>query len=171
MVTASLSGLDVRSQSPSPDSILAQLPDRIAALIEISDGCWQYRGKVNDLGYANMTLNRRWTGLHRIVYEIANGRPALGSVDHTCHNADPTCPGGPCAHRSCLNPAHLEDVPTGVNVLRGKGLAAANLAKTHCPSGHPYAGANLYVWPDGKRRCRRCHNQREVAARAAGRRG
>lgn len=26
-----------------------------------------------------------------------------------------------------------------------------------CPDGHVYAGENLYVAPDGTRRCRACH--------------
>lgn len=31
-----------------------------------------------------------------------------------------------------------------------------NRLKTHCPYGHPYAGENLYVDPQGNRRCRAC---------------
>jgi hypothetical protein len=30
-------------------------------------------------------------------------------------------------------------------------------AKTHCPNGHPYAGANLRIRPNGHRACRACH--------------
>lgn len=36
--------------------------------------------------------------------------------------------------------------------------------KTHCPSGHPYSGDNLYVSVDGKnRKCRECKRQRDAA--------
>lgn len=31
-----------------------------------------------------------------------------------------------------------------------------NIKKTHCPKGHAYSGDNLYVEPNGSRRCRRC---------------
>jgi hypothetical protein len=31
-----------------------------------------------------------------------------------------------------------------------------NSTKTHCPRGHPYAPDNVYVFADGRRRCRRC---------------
>ena len=31
-----------------------------------------------------------------------------------------------------------------------------NKLKTHCLKGHPYSGSNLYVTPDGYRRCRAC---------------
>ncbi|MCG7607124.1 NUMOD4 motif-containing HNH endonuclease [Mycobacterium sp. CnD-18-1] len=32
-------------------------------------------------------------------------------------------------------------------------------AKTHCSSGHPLAGDNLYVTPDGMRACRECNRK------------
>lgn len=41
------------------------------------------------------------------------------------------------------------------NTLRGETLAAANLAKTHCPQGHPYDEANTQ-WYSGRRYCRGC---------------
>lgn len=34
------------------------------------------------------------------------------------------------------------------------------LHKTKCPSGHKYAGANLYITPAGARGCRACRRQR-----------
>ena len=39
----------------------------------------------------------------------------------------------------------------------------ANARKTHCPQGHPYAGGNLYVQPNGDRKCRACR-ARNLAA-------
>ncbi len=33
---------------------------------------------------------------------------------------------------------------------------ASQLAKTHCPLGHEYAGDNLRITPDGRRKCRTC---------------
>lgn len=38
-----------------------------------------------------------------------------------------------------------------------------NRLKTHCPAGHPYAGENLYVDPQGYRRCRACKRQAREA--------
>jgi len=32
--------------------------------------------------------------------------------------------------------------------------------RTHCPAGHEYAGDNLYIGPNGKRRCRACNRER-----------
>lgn len=33
-----------------------------------------------------------------------------------------------------------------------------NRAKTHCPQGHEYAGDNLMIQSNGRRRCRACNN-------------
>src|SRR5208282_6685698 len=35
--------------------------------------------------------------------------------------------------------------------------------KTHCLRGHELAGENLYVYPNGKRRCRVCHDRHAAA--------
>ena len=43
----------------------------------------------------------------------------------------------------------------------------AGAARTHCPSGHEYAGDNLYVGPKNQRVCRTCH--RETARRSRAR--
>lgn len=52
-----------------------------------------------------------------------------------------------------------------------KGIAAAaakRRAISHCPSGHPYAGDNLHVTPDGKRVCRTCRREQTAKRRGAG---
>lgn len=33
--------------------------------------------------------------------------------------------------------------------------------RTHCPQGHPYAGDNLYVTPEGRRTCRTCNREKQ----------
>lgn len=42
----------------------------------------------------------------------------------------------------------------------------AQVAKTHCPQGHPYDAANTMVRPTGWRTCRTCQSERQKAARA-----
>lgn len=40
-----------------------------------------------------------------------------------------------------------------------------HLRKSHCPSGHPYSGNNLYISPSGDRKCRECSRQRSLLKR------
>lgn len=40
----------------------------------------------------------------------------------------------------------------------------AQVAKTHCPQGHPYDAANTYVRPQGWRACRACQSARQRTA-------
>lgn len=54
------------------------------------------------------------------MFWLVNGflTPGL-QVDHTCHEADASCPGGVgCLHRLCVNPAHLEEVTNRENRRR-----------------------------------------------------
>ena len=43
-----------------------------------------------------------------------------------------------------------------VNTLRGIGPSAVNARRTECTNGHPLEGENLYLTPDGRRKCREC---------------
>lgn len=44
---------------------------------------------------------------------------------------------------------------------------SANREKTHCPSGHEYAGRNLIFRPNGNRKCRECDRLRQAKKRQA----
>jgi len=46
--------------------------------------------------------------------------------------------------------------------------AVVRKGKTTCPKGHPYSGANLYVYGDGRRSCRACLNDYKRNKRAEG---
>ena len=116
------------------------------------NGCWHWTGPVFR-GYAYIRVDKRQQLAHRFAYETLVGPIPTGlTIDHLCHTNDPNCSGGECGHRSCVNPDHLEAVSIGVNVRRGKGIAAQR-ARTECPQGHPYeAGA--------PRRCLICKRQK-----------
>ena len=59
--------------------------------------CWNWNNSVNDSGYGKLTLNRKQYRVHRITYELVNGKiEDKLLVRHKCDN------------RKCCNPDHLE---------------------------------------------------------------
>lgn len=124
------------------------LPTRFASRIHADpEGCWLWTGPTDSHGYAQ---TRRDGLIHRATYVEAKGPiPHTLELDHLCRV------------RHCVNPNHLEPVTHRENVLRGDGIAAIAAQATHCPAGHPYAGRNLVIFADGKRRCRACRLERD----------
>lgn len=152
----------------------ATLPPRIAARIQVDDsGCWTWTGHKNTDGYGAVWSNGSMRGAHRVVWEALVGPILDGQcLDHACHNGDAACSGGrQCAHRSCVNPAHLSPIARGANGLTSRtATAAINAAKTECPHGHPYSAENTIRVSNGRamvRRCRTCVNAKRRERRAA----
>lgn len=124
-----------------------------------ANGCWLWTASTDPKGYGHFSLSGHLIGAHRFAYAQLVGRiPAELEIDHLCRTP------------ACVNPAHLELVTGRENVRRGVGLAAQNMRKICCPSGHMYEGANLYILPKtGERYCRTCHNLRDRNKRAKAR--
>jgi hypothetical protein len=123
--------------------------------------CWPWTGCLNRGGYGLINggpaRKGRSLGAHRVVYELSVGPIPEGMhLDHTCHTNDPVCRGGPCTHRRCVNPAHLEPVEPPEN---GRRVPVAR--RTLCPYGHKATRG-----PDGSKRCNRCEADRQVVVRA-----
>lgn len=123
------------------------------------DACWPWPGATRGAGYGTIrAFGRNNVLTHRLAYELAVGPIPEGLViDHLCRNT------------RCVNPSHLEPVTPRENTLRGRGIAASNAQKTHCPAGHPYDEENTYLIKTGGRMCRTCMRLRMRARRAAGR--
>lgn len=133
---------------------------RFVGKVEVQpNGCWHWTGKIQkENGYGYFWLDGKTRLAHRVSYSHFVGEIPEGyEVDHACHTWDENCPGGRCDHRKCVNPGgHLEAVTELENVMRSRGVAAANAAKTVCDRGHDLSPENTYVYPSGERGCRIC---------------
>lgn len=118
-------------------------------------------------GYRKVTLCRsgrmETRTVHSLVVEAFLG-PRPSPEMQACHND-----GDPANNR--LSNLRWD---TRQSNMADKHLHGTNhqVAKTHCPSGHPYSGENL-LWDNGARKCRACvyernrrryHQRKEVQA-------
>ncbi len=133
---------------PSEDTLAARLGP-----------CWLWSGALGGDGYGRFSVSRRTLGAHRFAYELLVGPIPEGlTIDHLCRVP------------RCVNPAHLEAVTVGENVLRGDGESARRARQTHCKNGHLFDEANTYINPRGGRQCRACDREfkrRRVRVEAA----
>lgn len=139
------------------------------AHVDQADDCWLWTGAVTPQGYGSVRVRTggvlRSGSTHRRSYELFVGPiPAGLTIDHECHNADLSCPGGPtCKHRRCVRPDHLVPRTIKANALRSPSTTAAKFARrTHCDRGHPFDADNTYVTPR-RRTCRECSRMRNRA--------
>jgi hypothetical protein len=119
---------------------------------------------------------------HVVAYELFYGEipfdPDLErrlDVDHKCHSLDMSCPGGPCIHRRCCNPAHLIIKTMQVNLDAANEPRKRGRFRTHFDCGCEITEANTYLinrkgTRNGKprspeRRCRRHERARQSAQR------
>jgi hypothetical protein len=124
-----------------------------------ANGCIHWLGHLNENGYGKISVKKVMHLAHRALYqELYGPLPSDVFLDHTCHNADMTCKGGPtCLHRRCVNPEHLEPVGNRENQARSINTTAGRSAILNaCSRGHEYTPENTHVDSKGWKRCRAC---------------
>ena len=116
------------------------------------DACWLWKSTINAYGYGRFNCGGRRNGslaAHRVAYEELNGEIPNGLViDHLCRV------------RHCVNPAHMETVTSGENVMRGMSPSVLTATTGMCRRGHVMSDENTYVYTEKngrtKYRCREC---------------
>lgn len=136
------------------------VPARRIAL-DLTIPCKPWTGWVTRDGYGKVTIDGDEKYAHRLTYQLLVGPIPRGwEVDHVCHSAAISagvCEPGPCAHRSCCEPAHLEAVTSRENSLRGGHPLFSVARSATCGRGHDMNDPdNVYIRADGRRRCRGC---------------
>lgn len=134
------------------------------AIPEDRNKCWNWTASKYDsnktLPYGKFYFKGRMLLAHRFSFEYFNSKiPTEQMVLHKCDNA------------SCVNPSHLflgsqED---NMKDMSKKGRhKSPNKEKTHCRKGHEYFGDNLYIDSLGKRHCKRCRKDTQLAYKGKG---
>lgn len=134
-------------------NIPPEIRDRFLSKLSAPDenGCIIWRGTMQSNGYGCFWWNRKTCLAHRLSVAFSGREIPDGyHVDHLCRVT------------RCVNPDHLEPVTPGENARRGETFARRNLAKTHCPKGHPLSSDNLdsYALKSGRRACKICMRER-----------
>jgi hypothetical protein len=132
----------------NPNSMTAP-HQRFWSKVEVGD-CWLWTAGLLTQGYGSYWHDGKTRRAHRFAYELLVGPVPDGLVlDHLCRV------------KNCVNPDHLEPVPSQVNVKRGYNR---HKVRNACHLGHEYTEANTRRTA-GHRECRECGRIKQQAIR------
>lgn len=125
--------------------------ERFEAKITRTASCWLWTGAKNSAGYGQIREGGKLLYAHRVAYELHVAQIPEGMViDHLCRTP------------ACVNPRHLQPVPTRENLARGLAPSAVTNRTGYCQRGHAMTPENSYRRPDGhSTMCRACQEIRE----------
>lgn len=133
---------------------------RFWGMVEKTDDCWLWKGAVSMAGYGRFWNDGRMCQASRFSYELVHGKIPKGK--EACHRCDTP---------ACVNPEHIFIGTHRENLLdaSAKGrIGKPSERLTHCKRGHPFAGDNLRVLPNGKYRvCKECHKMNDRRYKSA----
>lgn len=138
-----------RTKGPKP--VAASIRFAAKWKLDPETGCHVWTATTVSAGYGCFYTREagRQVLSHRFAYEQAKGPiPAGLHIDHLCRN------------KRCVNAAHLEAVARQENHRR-----VGWKAHLQCRKGHELTDENVYVRPNGMRRCRLC--ERDTAKKWA----
>jgi hypothetical protein len=138
--------------------------------VDLESPCDIWTGNLAPTGYGRVMLAGRTFYVHRVAYQLHVGPIPRGwECDHLCHNAAfdaGLCVAGPCVHRACFNPAHLDAVTSAINSARGGHPLHAVRRQSVCRNGHDLTDPANVKLNGTKRRCRICENAASRRRRA-----
>jgi hypothetical protein len=121
-----------------------------------ADECWPWTAGGYRTGYGAIKVDGAMRSAHRVAWELHHG--LFMAAEHARHV---------CDYPPCCNPAHILPGTNQDNVHdmheRGRNRNQ-NTDKTHCPRGHPLAGANL-LRHSGRRYCLACRTMYDCRRR------
>lgn len=141
---------------PKDEEIIKRLLERTT--FDDITGCLLYNGGKNTNGHCQIRVNGIFKLIHRISASIYLGFDIEDKLFQINHK--PECP-----NKNCWNYNHLYIGTQSDNIQDAIRMETHNqIAKTHCPAGHPYNNENTYLYK-GFRHCRTCRNERSKQSR------
>lgn len=127
------------------------IEQRFWSKVDKTAACWIWTASVDAKGYGRFALGSREDGIalaHRAAWWLTYGVWPTGVLDHLCFNP------------ACVNPAHLDDISTRENTLRGE--SGRPWRERRCRRGHDWSDPrNVRMRSDGRHECRECARQRK----------